>query len=132
MGRHSLGRVFAHAWVLLVATDIGAQCETRWLPGAGWAGLNTGAAAMTNWDPDGPGPEPEILVVGGQFTTVGNLRIPYLAIYDARTEQWRPLGPELNGSVSSLAVLQNGDLVVGGSFWWPCHSRPPKIRQSNE
>ena len=48
-----------------------AQCPEQWLPGHGIPGLNGIVYAATTWDPDGAGPKPAVLVVGGNFTIAG-------------------------------------------------------------
>ena len=45
--------------------DSRGQCMYDWLPGQGLPGLNGYAEALTAWDPDGAGPQPEILVAAG-------------------------------------------------------------------
>ena len=91
-----------------------AQCEPEWLAGAGLAEINGGVRAMTIWDPDGAGPDPEVLVVGGGFSTAGEVTANYIACWDGSS--WSALGNGLNGSVYTLAVQPDGGLVAGGLF----------------
>jgi len=75
--------------------------------------------AAVMWDPDGAGPLPRRLVIGGDFAAVGNLAARGLAMYDTETGIWLPIGAgtsSLQGSVNCLAVLPNGELLVGGRF----------------
>ena len=58
--------------LVLSPTAVVAQCGTQWLPGAGQAGT-TSSFVSTPWDPDGAGPLPAVLVVGGFFRTIGNI-----------------------------------------------------------
>src|SRR5262245_33921601 len=93
-----------------------AQCQRQWLPGAGVPGTDSHIEAVTHWDPDGAGPQPELLVVGGPITTIGPLPVEGLAGFDGAN--WRKIGGELHGDfyyILSLAVFQ-GNLFVGGNF----------------
>lgn len=99
----------AVAWA--VASAASAQC---WVPGIGVPGLNGNAQALANWDPDGAGPMPTELVVGGAFTNAGGVPANRLARWNGTT--WSAFGTGLNGSVFAITVLPGGDLVVGGSF----------------
>ncbi len=68
---------------------------------------------MVSWDPDGFGPQPAVLVVGGRFTRAGDATAFNVAYWDGLI--WRPLGSGLTGPVNALAV-QNGQLYAGGEF----------------
>src|SRR4030095_8157977 len=69
----------------------------------------------TMWDPDGAGPMPPTLVVGGEFTIAGTALANRIAACDPVTGAWSALGSGMNGSfVYALATLPNGDLVAGG------------------
>ncbi|MBL8755228.1 MAG: delta-60 repeat domain-containing protein [Planctomycetes bacterium] len=72
--------------------------------------------AATTWDPDGPGPLGPRLVVGGTFTVAGTLGVNRIATFDPATAAWASLQLGVDGSVNALAVLDNGELVVGGAF----------------
>lgn len=93
-----------------------AQCGPQWLPGDGVPGLNGRATASTLWDPDGPGPAPPRLVVGGYFTIAGNLPAKSIAAYDLVTGQWSALGSGTGTGVFALSTISTGDLVAGGQF----------------
>ncbi|MBS0195482.1 MAG: immunoglobulin domain-containing protein [Planctomycetes bacterium] len=102
-----------------VATTASAQtggCQTGWLAGSGVPGMNASVYAMTVWDPDGTGPLPPRLVVGGYFTSAGGVPANRIASLNLATGEWSALGAGLNGAVSSLAILPSGSLVAGGSF----------------
>jgi hypothetical protein len=93
-----------------------AQCDAHWLPGAGIPGADTYVADAIEWDPDGAGPEPELLVIAGNFQVIGNQTVRGLAGWDGQT--WREIGVNAEGdiySISALAVYE-GDLIVAGSF----------------
>ena len=110
-------------WVCTLALVFGlgtapaawADCPPEWLYGPGQEppGTNDTVRATTTWDPDGPGPEPEQLVVGGYFTTAGGVSANYIARWNGAT--WQPLGSGMNSDVLALTVY-NGELVVGGWF----------------
>lgn len=119
-------RSFA-AILLAVATVVHTafgQC-TGWRAVAG----NTNADIVfssTTWDPDGAGPAPARLVVGGRFGVAGWLAgsstTPVLANNIATFDgtSWAALGAGLEGSpqyamVRSLTTF-NGSLYAGGAF----------------
>lgn len=55
------------------------------------------------------------LVVGGSFTQVGGISMPFLARWNGAT--WQPVGGGFpNNSIRCAAVRATGELVVGGSF----------------
>jgi hypothetical protein len=112
----ALSRCLAILCVLLaLAPRALAQCDGTWLPtGLGAPGVDGTVGATLNWDPDGPGPSPPILIVGGYFTRAGGTTANNIAAWDGNA--WTALGAGVNGAVTSLAVLPSGDLVAGGSF----------------
>src|SRR3954470_5999222 len=87
--------------VLLLAPTAAAQCVGQWLPGQGPPGISGSScsgcqptvAASTLWDPDGPGPLPERLVIGGSFSLVGSTPANNIATWDGAV--WSPLGAGL-------------------------------------
>lgn len=91
-----------------------ALAIARW-DGAAWSPLGDGLAsavhALTTFDVDGDGPDPERLVAGGSFATVTN--IDDLAYWDGA--DWLELDGGTQNSV--FALLASGeDLYVGGFF----------------
>lgn len=95
------------------------QCGSKWYPAAGIPGVNGTVYASAMWDPDGPGPTKERLVVGGTFTIAGEVPASNIAEWDGIN--WLPLGAGIAGpnvvpSVRSLAVASDGSLVAGGTF----------------
>ena len=105
----------AVAVALLAPTVPAQQCD--WLPGEGVSGLDGFVLAMTTWDPDGPGGQPELLVVGGCFTVAENVFADNIAAWDGTT--WQPLGSGMGADyypyVYALTVY-NGELIAGGWF----------------
>jgi hypothetical protein len=106
---------------LACVTALHAQCDTPWLPGIGLAGANNSVSAAVLWDPDGAGPQPLQLVVGGKFTWIGAIPATAVATYNPGNGTWGSLGT-LSGTlfnelrVRATAVAANGDLIVGGNF----------------
>jgi hypothetical protein len=100
----------------LAAPFAAAQCVTTWQPGAPIPGVNGPVDAMAPWDPDGPGPLPERLVLGGDFSIAGNVVCENVAIFDPASGQWSaplPMGAQPDRRVTCTAVLPNGEFVVG-------------------
>lgn len=89
-----------------------AQCE-GWLAGHGLASIDGNVLAVTFWDSDGAGPEPERLIAGGSFIRAGGKTVNNLAAWDGNA--WEPLGTGTNGAVWSLRVFE-GRLIAGGVF----------------
>lgn len=81
------------------------------------SGVNGKVHALTVWDDDGDGPDPEAIIVGGEFTDKGL----HLAKYDGA---WGGVGGGVNNTVYALTVFDPPDfgvlsapvLVVGGAF----------------
>jgi len=111
----------SHARLLLVALTIGAfahaQCSTSLTPETAAAPNNT-VWASTLWDPDGAGPQAEVIVFGGSFSTIGGIAANKVAIYDPATDAWSAIpGSPSFGLVAAFAVLPSGELVIGGDFF---------------
>jgi hypothetical protein len=107
-GQIYAGGYFANAGNFSIARFDGAA----WLPVG--AGLDGAVFAMTTFDPDGPGPMPELLIAGGGFSMAGGTPARNIAAWDGA--QWSALGPGTIGSVRALTVWNN-QLVVGGDFF---------------
>src|SRR6185369_2835102 len=73
----------------------------------------TAVEALTTWDPDGAGPMPPVLIVGGLFKVAGNTLPNNIAAWDGT--QWSPLGDGVNSIVWALTVYK-GKLIAAGSF----------------
>ncbi len=103
---------------LLLAAVASAQCPPQW-EAIGAPGTNNAIYAMTRWDPDGPGPLPERLVVGGNFSMAGGAVANQIAAWDGTA--WSTFGtnfflPGGTAAVQALAVLPSHELVAGGNF----------------
>lgn len=103
------------AWAL-ICVRAGAQvpCSGTWLPGDGVPGVDGTVYAQTLWDPDGAGPRPSVLVIGGSFTVAGSAAANNIAIWDGVS--FSPLGTGTNGPVRAITALSDGGLAVGGAF----------------
>ncbi len=105
---------FALTWMFAVSSMAQFPCpNATWLPGAGIAGTDGEVKAVVSWDPDGPGVQPAMLVVGGLFTKAGNTTASNIAAWNGSS--WVALGSGTDNQVSALAVF-NGELIAGGSF----------------
>jgi hypothetical protein len=107
-----------------------AQCPSPgWLPGAGVPGIQGYSdpfggvvgeiKTTTTWDPDGAGPLPTSIVVGGTFDYAGSVSAINIAAWDG--SQWTALGSTMesdffDGPVFALATLNDGRLLAGGFF----------------
>jgi trimeric autotransporter adhesin len=100
--------------VLAAASPVPGQC-----PPPSWAsmnqlpGLDGIVHAATTWDPDGAGPAPPVLVVGGLFSFAGGVAANRIAMWDGAF--WQPLGTGMDAGVGALAVY-NSELIAGGQF----------------
>ena len=92
-----------------------APCTNAWQSGDPIAGLDGTAYAMVVGDPDGAGPLPTGVVVGGEFTVAGAHRVTNVAFYEPVARQWLPIG-SLPVRVTSLLVRGNGRIVAGSIF----------------
>jgi hypothetical protein len=114
------GGLRAESVVVALAALLAARAATvmgqgyEWLPGEGMAGVDGEVCAMTTWDPDGPGPDPEMLFVGGYFTVAGQVLADNIARWTGTA--FKELGAGVDGRVRALAVY-NGELIAGGDFY---------------
>lgn len=99
----------------VVASNVASWDGTSWSAlgaGVGGFGGGGGGASALATLPNGT------IVVGGLFTTAGGVAASNIATWDGAV--WSPLGGGVglpNGEgVGALAVLPNGDLIVGGNF----------------
>ncbi len=113
------GMVVGGLWLGTGSAGIGhalGQCEATWQTGEGVAGVVSDAnsypddrvRASVTWDPDGPEPTPELLVVAGAFSVAGDRAAKNAATWDGAS--WSPLG-ELAFPAWAV-VVDDGDLFV--------------------
>ena len=85
--------------------------------GATWRplgdGVNGRVYALTNFDPDGPGPAPEYLIAGGNISMAGGVPVLGIAAWDG--QQWSALNGNLGNAARRFAIY-NDQLVAGGNF----------------
>lgn len=119
---HSTRRLLASTSLILASLALtpcrpaAAQCRSGWDVGTGVPGMNAGIYVTTMWDPDGTGPQPPRLVVGGQFTTAGGIAANRIAQWDPATGAWSAMGTGMDSYVLSLAAMPDGTLIAGGGF----------------
>ncbi|MBC7772582.1 MAG: hypothetical protein H7210_08830 [Pyrinomonadaceae bacterium] len=98
-------------------TAIG-QCAGggEWIPfgNESLGGFSNVGLALADWDPDGPGPLPDVLIFSGVFSVQGTFGI---AQWDGMpTSPWRSLGSGMNNWVHGLTVGPGDQLFAVGSF----------------
>src|SRR5689334_1820878 len=110
------GLSFISALLVSDAAGLG-QCQWQAL---GPPGTNNAVFSLMEWDPDGAGPSPSRLLVGGVFTAAGgNSSIRQLAAFDGSS--WTGFGsgffsPGSTAAILALTTLGSGDLIAGGDF----------------
>ena len=111
-------RVLTVVFALAIASPslFAQQCETNWQSQTGEQSVLGEVTCLARWDPDGSGPQPEQLVVGGQFSAAGSLAIGNLALFDPVTQVWSAIGGGTDGEVLAIEVQPNGGLVIAGTF----------------
>jgi trimeric autotransporter adhesin len=91
--------------------------------GTNWQSVGGGTdgtvAALCVFDPDGPGPLPEVLIAAGSFLHAGGVAASEIAAWDGSA--WSPLGAGLTGGINSMTVWNNQLVVAGGGMvFWGC------------
>jgi hypothetical protein len=99
--------------LLMLCRAATAQCNPDWFGGGAVPGVSGDVNALTVWDPDGSGPLPPELVVGGQFATAGQVVASNIAAWDGAV--WHPIGGGIDGVVLAVTVY-HGDLIAAGQF----------------
>ena len=115
----------------------------RWSPATGaWSALGSGITGVPANATSSPGvnalavmPNGDLLA-GGFFTTAGGAPANYIARWDGAA--WSDAGANFRGqnsadlfTVLSLFVMQNGDLVVGGTFTFIGEMRVNRVARWN-
>jgi trimeric autotransporter adhesin len=98
-----------------------AQCDEGWFGGQPLTGTDGDVITSCEWDPDGTGPKPSQLIVGGFFKFAGDRFVSSIASFDGTA--WHPLGEGLSSAVVrdglalvSAAIPFRNNLVVSGWF----------------
>ena len=86
---------------------------SSWHSMSNTTGTNGVVEAGIVWDPDGPGPQRPLAVVGGMFSAAVDVLARNVAAWDGT--RWHPLGEGLAEMVRCFTVW-NGDLIAGGYF----------------
>lgn len=100
----------------LTTTALTAQCPRDWEHddvGFGVVGI---VHALAEWDPDGAGPAPTQVAVGGAFIQAGAMRARNLALWDPQAQQFLTLSVGTDGAIHAIAVDANNHLVIAGNF----------------
>jgi hypothetical protein len=119
---HRLGSACFVVLAVAAAAQVAlANCTPGWLSGPGlqFPGVENGRVyAATTWDPDGPGPAPEQLVVGGQFGGGGDPNVARISIARWDGASWQALGTGMDYIEAQVLALTsyNGELIAGGRF----------------
>jgi len=102
----------------LSATRLSAQCATDLQPMSNPPGVANGddIVATHFWDPDGPGPLPESLVIAGRFRYAGRAAANNIAMLDSTTGAFVPLGEGTDNWIYDLATDASGALIAVGNF----------------
>jgi trimeric autotransporter adhesin len=93
------------------------RANAEWVPGQALPGTNETVFCMTTWDPDGSGPSPELLVVGGWFDRAGGEYCAHIATWDG--SQFQPLGDGFGGVYGqnvNAVISYGGQLYASGDF----------------
>ncbi|MFG0284009.1 MAG: hypothetical protein ACF8R7_06260 [Phycisphaerales bacterium JB039] len=104
--------------------------------GEQWLDLDGGVdgvvRALAAWDPDGPGPQRDLVIAAGEFTRAGlgapagPIDAPYIAAWDGSA--WRSLGPGLPpGSPGALATVDVDGDGVDELFVWSEEAGPRSV-----
>lgn len=101
---------------IYIISKIFTPCQPHWIKGDGISRINGHIHTYTVWDPDGDGPEKELLVIGGNFTIPEETPISNIAAWDGN--KWSVIGTGMNNRVLALTVFSN-ELVAGGMFSAP-------------
>jgi hypothetical protein len=90
-----------------VRADVGQACEA-WQPVVPLSGADRPVYDSVRFDSDGSGPQPERLLVCGEFTTIGDIQSSYLAYWNGtRFEAWDGPSVARFGRIMALAVRED-------------------------
>ncbi|MDX9911948.1 MAG: GC-type dockerin domain-anchored protein [Phycisphaerales bacterium] len=110
--------------------SLAQDCVKRVHTNLGAPGLADASLGVVNsveaWDPDGPGPRDEVVIVAGNFSASTNdavgVRTRTVATWDPATGQWGPLPGTPSGTATITQVLSNNQFLMGtfngGIYRW--------------
>ncbi len=129
------------ATIVSAAANAQFSCpEPAWQPfgqsTSSFPGMDNVVSASAMWDPDGAGPKEAKLVLGGEFLVAGDAVVNHITAFDLKTKTFTAFGTGLQryepGSlpiVRCIESLTDGDLVVGGTFFYAGGGICPNIAQ---
>ncbi len=120
--------------ILALTSATRAQCIPQWSLGDAPAGASGTVNTSALWDPDGPGPIPERLVIGGgPLSSVNGTPAINIAMFDGQS--WSPLGAGLDNDYSTASVYDlavfGSDLISTGTFTRSASTPLPGIARWN-
>jgi len=92
------------------------QCTNPWVSPTGVAGVAGTVTDLLVFDPDGPGPLGERVLVAGDFDAAGDLAVENLAVFDPASRSWSAFGPGPYPPGMSVAQDANGVFYFVGGF----------------
>jgi Immunoglobulin domain len=110
----TLGFLLLVVWTSRVAAQ---SCSAPFLtgePAQGFVGTNLPIEGVTTWDPDGSGPQPDLLVAVGSFHFTGNLEQLSIGVWNGTN--WISIASPAWGGSASAVVVHDQKLIVAGSF----------------
>lgn len=111
---------FSALAIACLGSPVAAQCSIAHTPLGGFAGTSYMFTDSIRFDPDGAGPLTERLVCTAVNTNHSSPSGPTalaIAAFDAANGSWSTFGSGIvQGVAMQLAVMPNGELIVGGQF----------------
>ncbi len=93
-----------------------AQCQERWLESDTRPGLLGPGYATVNWDPDGAGPLPEVVVIGGSFEMAGTTPARFVAAFDGDFGNAQDFGGFFGTQTAEVSKLYDFAFAVVNFF----------------
>jgi hypothetical protein len=92
-----------------------AQVCGEWVPTGGLPGVDGRVSSCVVWDADGSGPEPESLIVSGNFRIAGDVAVRGLALWDGT--RWYEFGNvSANDFFDAAAMFVHGGELFAARF----------------
>lgn len=101
----------------VVGAADGGECQPGWISGGAYPGVRGSVVAAVPWDFDGPGAEPERLLIAGEFDLIGDKFVEDFAFWDGERISATPL-PALQAPLERVdsAFVFDGELYIGGKL----------------